>query len=151
MSNYYKNNKKEKTMIRKIAMLTMALFVVSVLSVFAQEGPGGPGGQRQTPEERMNAQIKTLTEKLTLNADQVKKIKELYTANNKEMEKVRAQMQEGGDREAVMQAMQKSRTEMNKKIEALLDAKQKEAYTKYLKEQEEERAKRMQQGPPPQQ
>jgi periplasmic protein CpxP/Spy len=135
-------------MIRKAATLSLVLFVLSVLSVYAQDGPGGPGGQRQTPEERMAAQIKTLTEKLTLTEDQVTKIKVLYTKNNEEMAKVREEMQAGGDREAMMAAMQKSRTELNKKIEALLDDKQKEAFAKYNKELDAERAKRQR---PPQQ
>lgn len=130
-------------MFRKVAMLSLMLFVVSVLSVYAQ---GQPGGQRLTPEERMAAQIKTLTEKLTLTADQVTKLKALYTKNNEETAKLREEG--GGDREAMMAAMQKSRTELNKKIEALLDTKQKEAFAKYNKEQDEARAKRPR---PPQQ
>jgi hypothetical protein len=110
----------------------------------------GQGGQRQTAEERMAATIKTLTEKLTLTADQVKKVTDLYKKNNEEMAKVREEMQAGGDRTAIMEAMNKSRAELNKKIEALLDAKQKEAFTKYNKEQEELRQQRMQQRPPQQ-
>lgn len=133
-------------MFRKIAMLSLVLFVLSVISVYAQGQ--GQGGQRMTPEERMAATIKTLTEKLTLTADQVKKVTDLYKKNNEEMAKVREEMQAGGDRQAMMDAMTKSRTELNKKIEALLDAKQKEAFTKYNKEQEELRAQRQR---PPQQ
>lgn len=132
-------------MIRKVAMLSLMLFVFAVLSVYAQ---GQPGGQRQTPEERMAAQIKTLTEKLTLTADQVTKIKLLYTKNNEEMAKVRDEMMGAGDREAMMAAMQKSRADLNKKIETLLDDKQKEAFAKYNKELDEARAKRQR---PPQQ
>ncbi len=130
-------------MFRKIAMFSLVLFILSVVSVYAQ----GFGGQRMTPEERMNAQIKTYTEKLTLTKDQAAKLKDILTKNNEEMAKVREQMQ-GGDRQAMMEAMQKNRTELNKKIEALLDAKQKEAFAKYLKEQEEMRAQRQR---PPQQ
>ena len=96
----------------------------------------------------MAQQVKTYTEKLTLNADQVKKLKDLLTKNNEEMAKVREQMQAGGDRTAMMEAMTKSRTELNKKIDALLDAKQKEAFAKYNKEQDELRAQRQR---PPQQ
>ena len=131
-------------MFRKIAMFSLVLFILSVVSVYAQ---GFGGQQRMTPEERMNAQIKTYTEKLTLTKDQAAKLKDILTKNNEEMAKVREQMQ-GGDRQAMMEAMQKNRTELNKKIEALLDAKQKEAFAKYLKEQEEMRAQRQR---PPQQ
>lgn len=132
-------------MYRKVAMLSLVLFVLSVLSVYAQ---GQPGGQRQTPEERMAAQIKTLTEKLTLTADQVTKIKALYVKNNEEMAKTREEMMGTGDREAMMAAMQKSRADLNKKIDTLLDDKQKEAFAKYNKEIDEARAKRQR---PPQQ
>jgi len=130
-------------MFRKIAMLTLVLFVLSVVSVLAQGQQ-----QRQTPEERMAAQLKTLTEKLTLTADQQTKVKDLIAKNNEEMAKVRAEMQAGGDRQAMMDAMTKSRADLNKKIDALLDAKQKEAFAKYNKEQEELRAQRQR---PPQQ
>jgi Spy/CpxP family protein refolding chaperone len=128
-------------MFRKIAMFSIVLFILSVISVYAQ-----PGGQRMTPEERMKATIKTLTEKLTLTPDQVKKVTDLYTKNNEEMTKVRESLQ--GDRTAMMEAMQKNRGELNKKIDALLDAKQKEAFIKYNKDLDAERANRQR---PPQQ
>lgn len=132
-------------MFRKIAIFSVALFLLSVLSVYAQ---GGPGGQRQTPEEMMKAAIKTLTEKLTLTPEQVKKITDLYTKNNEERAKMRESMMQGGDRQAMMEAFQKNRTELNKKIDTLLDEKQKEAFAKYLKE---EAAKRPNMQRPPQQ
>ncbi len=124
-------------MFRKIALFSLILFILSVISVYAQGGQ-----QRMTPEERMKATIKTLTEKLTLTEEQVKKVTEVYTKNNEEMAKMRESMQ--GDRTAMMEAMQKNRTELNKKIDALLDAKQKEAFVKYNKELEEARANRPQ-------
>ena len=91
----------------------------------------------------MKATIKTLTEKLTLTEDQVKKLTDLYTKNNEEMAKVRESMQ--GDMTGMRDAMTKNRTELNKKIDALLDAKQKEAFAKYNKEQDEARANRQRQ------
>lgn len=130
-------------MLRKISILSLAFLMLSFVVVSAQ----GMGGQRMTPEERMKATIKTLTEKLTLNEEQVKKVTDIYTKNNEEMAKMREQMQ-GGDRQAMMEVMQKNRAELNKKIEAVLDAKQKEAFAKYNKEQEELRAQRQR---PPQQ
>ena len=131
-------------MFRKIALFSLVLFLFSVVSVYAQQGMGG---QRMTAEERMAQQVKTLTEKLTLNAEQVKKVTDIIKKNNEELTKMREEMQ-GGDRQAMMEIMQKNRTELNKKIEALLDAKQKEAFAKYNKEQEELRAQRQR---PPQQ
>lgn len=143
MSNY-QTNKREKDMFRKIALFSLVLFIFSVVSMYAQQGMGG---QRMTAEERMAQQVKTLTEKLTLNEEQVKKVTDIIKKNNEEMAKVREEMQ-GGDRAAMMEVMQKNRAELNKKIDALLDAKQKEAFVKYNKEQEELRAQRQR---PPQQ
>jgi len=120
-------------MFRKIALFSLVLFILSVVSVYAQQGR-----QRLSPEEQAKATIKTLTEKLTLTEDQVKKLTDLLTKNNEEFAKIRESMQ--GDMAGMREARQKNQTELNKKIDALLDAKQKEAFVKYNKEQEEARA-----------
>lgn len=125
-------------MFRKIALFSLVLFILSVISVYAQQGR-----QRLSPEEQAKATIKTLTEKLTLTEDQVKKLSDILTKNNEEMAKLRESMQ--GDMSGMREVMTKNRAELNKKIETILDEKQKEAYAKYLKEQEEARANRQRQ------
>ena len=88
------------------------LFVISIMLVAsiafaaAQQGQGRGG----TPEERAKRQVDRLTELLTLNADQKKKIEAIEIDLNKQFQTKLQNAQGNADaRRAVMQEMQKAR------------------------------------------
>ena len=141
-------------------MKRILLITVLFLSVFSlaqaqrntgqrpsKSGEGGPG--RMDPAERIERQTQRLTEALTLNADQITKVKAIYTKNaeeqHKAFEKARSSG-EGFDREKMREQMKTSMTKQDNEIKALLTPEQKVKFEKFIKEREE-RMKNRQGGP----
>ncbi len=89
-----------------------------------------PGGGRMTPE----AQLKDLTEKLTLTAEQQPKVKAVLEERGKAMQEVRDLPQE--DRQAKMKSM---REDFTKKMKEILTADQ---FTKFEEIQKNQRGPR---------
>ena len=125
------------------------LFVLSIMFLatvtFATAQPGqGQGGQRQqmTPEERAKAETDRLEKLLTLKADQKTKIYAIEIELGKEMTKLRENNQ-GGDREAMREAMQKIRTKREAKYKEVLTADQ---FKKYQADNEQRQRERGQGG-----
>lgn len=111
----------------------IALFMLSFISfTIANAQP------RMDPKER----VKELTTRLKLTDKQAKQMEEIFTQQGDQMRE--AFQNAGGDREQMRETMMKLREEANKKIEKILDDKQKAEYKKYLEEQQ---ARRQQMGP----
>ena len=116
------------------------LLFATVAFANAQQGAGRTGGGRMmaAPEER----VKQLDEKVKLTDDQKTKATVVYTAAADEMKKMREEMQGGGDRQAMMEKMQKSRAELETKVNSVLNDEQKKTYKAMLDEQKAEMEKR---------
>lgn len=108
----------------------------------AQQG-GGQGGQRRmmaTPEDR----VKQLDEKVKLTDDQKTKATAVYTEAAEAQKKMREEMQGGGgDRQAMMEKMQKMSADVDTKINAFLTEDQKKAYKAWQDEVKAAREKMM--------
>lgn len=125
---------------KRLAIICGLLFT-AVTFASAQQGQGG--GQRRaqaTPEER----VKLLDEKVKLTDDQKTKATAVYTAALEDQKKMRDEMMAGGgDRQAMMEKMQKMRADIDAKITAILTEDQKKAYKTWQDEQKAEMEKRM--------
>lgn len=116
-------------------------FLLLATIFFASVAMAQPGGQRNfDPKEMAKRQTEELTKELGLNKDQAKKVLELNTKSMEKMSEMRGQMRDGGgDREAMLEKMQKSRDEQNAEMKKILTDDQYKKYEKYL---EERRARR---------
>jgi Spy/CpxP family protein refolding chaperone len=93
---------------------------------------------RMDPKER----VKELSKRLNLTEKQIKQIEDIFTQQSEAMQELFASS--GGDREFMRDEMMKLREETNKKVEKVLNEKQKVEYKKILEEQQ---ARRQQQRP----
>lgn len=127
---------------KKLLMICGLLFA-TVTFANAQQGGGRPGGGRMmaTPEER----VKQLDEKVKLTDDQKTKATAVYTAAADEMKKVRDEMMAGGggDRQAMMEKMQKMNADTDTKLNAIFTAEQKTAYKTWQDQVKADREKMM--------
>lgn len=105
--------------------LLVAFVVLTAVSAFGQP-------QRMSAEDR----TKKLTEQLTLNQDQAKKVLAIYKRSEEDIRKIFESAD--GDRESMRETMRAHREKVNKEIEALLTAEQKTKFEEIKK-----------QGPPP--
>jgi protein CpxP len=124
----------------KKLLIICGLLFTAVTFASAQQGQGGQGGgQRRmvTAEER----VKQLDEKVKLTDDQKTKATAVYTASMEDMKKAREEA--GGDRQAMMEKMQKMRADVDTKITALLTDDQKKAYKTWQDEEKAQMEKRM--------
>jgi periplasmic protein CpxP/Spy len=115
-------------------ILMVCCFVLGISAVSFAQGGGRP---RMSPEE----QAKGLQTQLKLTDDQTAKVTAIYQAQSKSMDSLRT-ANNGGDRQAMFQAMRPMMEASNTKIKAILTAEQKEAFDKM----QAERANRMRQG-----
>ncbi|MFD2720895.1 DUF4890 domain-containing protein [Hymenobacter monticola] len=92
------------------------------------QGPGrGYGRMQGSPEEMAKRQTERMTQELGLSADQATKVQQIMMARGQEMQSMRGQGQ-GGNREAMREQMQASRTKYDAQFKEVLTADQ---YTKY--------------------
>ncbi|WP_158795270.1 hypothetical protein [Pedobacter sp. L105] len=110
------------------------LFVICGLlfSVMTFAHAQGGGRMAGTPEERATKMTATLTDKLTLTADQQTKVKAILLDQNTQMAKAREAA--GDDRSAMRTKMMSLMDENNAKINALLTDDQKKAFSAYQDE-----------------
>jgi len=94
--------------------------------------------QQSTPEERATRQTERLTEKLSLNEDQKKKV---YDLNLKYAKKDKSQAKKG-DREQRREEFRKSEEQRSTELKALLTDDQQKKYDEYLKETQQRRKRR---------
>jgi len=142
-------------------MKRILLITVLFLSVFSlaqaqrntgqrpSKAGGGNGPGMMDPAERVERQTQRLSEALSLDADQIAKVKAIYTKNGEEQrkafEKAKAEGQEF-DREKMREQMKASMAKQDNEIKALLTPEQKVKFEQYLKDREE-RMKNRQGGP----
>jgi protein CpxP len=123
---------------KKLLMICGLLFATVT---FANAQQGGQRRMMATPEER----VKQLDEKVKLTDDQKTKATAVYTAAADEMKKVRDEMMAGGggDRQAMMEKMQKMNADTDTKLNAIFTAEQKTAYKTWQDEMKAAREKMM--------
>lgn len=119
---------------KTILSVFLSLFV---FVAFAQEQR-----QRATPEQMVERQVKTLTEKLALTAEQQEKIKTLSMARAEKMQEAR-QTRNQQQSDQIKQREQEYESELNK----VLTAEQKTKYEEYKKERMQNRGDGRRQGP----
>ena len=125
----------------KKLVLSLVLVAGLIFAANAQQG-GGQGGQRRaqaTPEER----VKQLDEKLKLNEEQQVKARAVYAEAAEAQKKMREEMQGGGDRQAMMEKMQKMTADTDKKLNEMLTADQQKTYKTWQDEVKAAREKMM--------
>jgi hypothetical protein len=120
-------------------LLLIALFLTMVVgSGFAQP--------QRDPAAQLQREIEGLTTALGLSAEDVAKVTPIVTEGMKKQTEMFTKMRESGsmDREKMMEERTKLQTETDKALKAVLSADQGVKLDAYRKQQEEERAKRMQ-------
>ena len=124
---------------KRLVMLVLVA-VMAVGSCLAQ-----PGGN---PEERLKREVDGLTTALSLTKDQVAKVTTIVTDAQKKQMDMFQKMRDGGnmDRDQMRSEMNKMRAETDKQLKAALTAEQAPKLDAFRKQQDEERAKRMQQN-----
>lgn len=138
----------------RISFLLMAMILVFSVSCDKikqkmqpeqqQMSPGGMGGPGNfDPAAFVDRQMEELKTGLQLTDEQEKQVREIIVAGFETMQKAREGMQEGGDREAMREKMQKMREEQTAKIKAVLSEEQ---FAKYEQIQAERRERMRQNG-----
>lgn len=118
------------------------LFVICGLlfSVITFANAQGGGRMAGTPEERATKMTATLTDKLTLTADQQTQVKAILLDQNTQAAKAREAA--GDDRAAMRTKMMSLMEDSNTKINALLTDDQKKAFASYQEERKAAMQKR---------
>jgi len=132
-------------------LIIAALLVVSV-SAFAQEQAkpeGKPKREKQTPEQRSQAQLDKLTKELTLNPQQQEQIKPILAEQNAKLEAFRAERMGGNakelsasERDALRTKRQEDKKATDAKLQTILTPEQ----FKKMKEIEKANMDRMREG-----
>lgn len=130
----------------KKLLLVLFLFGLQAAVLFAQDdmpqgGPGGGPGQ-QSPKER----VKDLKTKLKLTDDQAAKIETIFTKEQKKMQSMFENRNEGGDFETMRKTMDAVQDSSTAAINKILTAAQIPLYKKILDDKKKEMEKM---GPPP--
>ena len=120
---------------KKLLIICGLLFSVVT---FANAQQGGGRMAPATPEER----VKQLDEKVKLNDEQKTKATAVYAEAADAQKKMREEMQ-GGDRQAMMEKMQKMNADIDTKLNAILTADQQKAYKTWQDEVKAAREKAM--------
>lgn len=124
---------KIKNNMKKLLIICGLLF--SVVTFANAQGRMAPA----TPEER----VKQLDEKVKLNDEQKTKATAVYAEAAEAQKKMREEMQGGGDRQAMMEKMQKMNADTDTKLNAILTADQQKAYKTWQDEVKAAREKAM--------
>jgi len=99
----------------------------------------GYGRMQGSPDEMAKRQADRLTTELGLTADQTTKVQAILLARTQEMQAMRGQARDGGDRSQMREQMQANRAKYDAQFKAVLTPDQ---YTKYIAMQ----AERMERG-----
>jgi Spy/CpxP family protein refolding chaperone len=116
---------------RILVVLSAAAFILYANSVFAQEGRGQ--ARQVKPQDKVQSRVDQLTTQLNLTAEQQVKVKDIFTAELKQIQDLR---QSSGNMswQELKPKTKEIRTEANKKILDILTPEQKEEY-KQLRQQ----------------
>ena len=88
----------------------------------------GYGRMQGTPDEMAKRQTERLTKELGLNADQSTKVQAIMLARTQEMQAMRGQARDGGNRDQMREQMQANRAKYDAQFKEVLTADQ---YTKF--------------------
>lgn len=121
-------------------MKKLLIFCGLLFGVMTFAHAQGGGRMMGTPEERATKTTATLTEKLTLTADQQPKVKAILLDQANQVQKAREEA--GDDRKAMREKMMSMMQESNGKINALLTDDQKKAFAAYQEERKAAMEKR---------
>lgn len=91
-------------------------------------GHGGKGRQQGTPEEMATRQSQRLNKELGLNADQTAKVQQILLARGQEMQTMRGQGKDAGNRDQMRETMKANHIKYDEQFKAVFTADQ---YTKY--------------------
>lgn len=127
-------------------MKKLALFIVLLLGVSAMWAQPQQGRQRMSIEDRQAQELKNLKEKLELNKEQEKSVISFQKAFAKEVNTLRSQMSQGGDRGAMREKMTTLRKKFDADVRTILNDEQKVKYDALLKKREAQMQQRQGQG-----
>ena len=123
---------------KKLLFPLLAVFALSIGAATAQtsrpDSPSagaidGRGGRMQgSPDEMAKRQADRLTKELSLTADQSTKVQAILLARTQEMQAMRGQARDGGNREQMREQMQTNRAKYDAQFKEILTADQ---YTKF--------------------
>ena len=122
----------------KNSLLTLlAAFALTAGTAAAQTAarPDSPGagaidGRMQgSPEEMAKRQTERMTQELGLSADQVGRVQQIITARGQEMQTLRSQARDAGNRDQMREQMQASRAKYDAQFKEVLTADQFAKYT----------------------
>lgn len=113
-----------------LRILSLALALGGASAVAQAQGGGGGGGGRggMSMEDRKAKMF----EGITLTADQKTKIDTVMAQTAKKQQEMRASMQGGGDRQAMMEQMRTLNADQTKEIKAVLTAEQQPIFDKNM-------------------
>lgn len=117
--------------------LSTFIFFLSFQALQAQPPGRGRGG---TPEERVDRQVKSMSEQLTLSEAQAGKVKEVLLTYSNKMSDLRKEAD--GDWTGMREKMGELRTEQNEELKKYLTEEQYTNWEKYQAEQRERRGDR---------
>ena len=118
--------------------LVLSLMLVAGFA-FASNAQQGGRAPQATPAEK----VKQLDEKVKLNDEQKAKAATVYAEAAEAQKKMREEMQGGGDRQGMMEKMQKMNADTDKKLNEMLTADQQKAYKTWQDEVKAAREKMM--------
>lgn len=132
-----------KALIRPAIVMTM---LIMALNVSAQPPQGRGGRQQMTHEERAKQRVEQLKNDLALNEVQEKQVYDLQMRMSAEMDAMRNQGQRM-DREQMMAAMEKRRSEESAAMQQILTKEQFEKWQTIESERQSKRGGRNQEAP----
>ena len=124
-------------MIMKSVLRTISVVILSFIAVsaFSQQR----GMRNMDPEESSKMQLATMKEIIEINDKEAEKVQEVFLKYAKERQKLFEGMQEGGDREAMREKMQKMATKMSAELEKIIGKERNKTYTDELAKRRAER------------
>jgi hypothetical protein len=124
-----------------LMIIALAFGMVSFASAQQRAGNRQGGGRMQANSEE---RVKQLDDKLKLSEEQKVKAQIVYTEAIELQKKMREEMMSGGgDRQAMMEKMQKMNADVDSKINAFLTDEQKKAYKAWQDQVKADRKKMM--------
>ena len=143
------------TKIKSLRKFTTVLMITMLTGSFAMAQPGGQKGPPEVPSDKqITKMVKDLDKELDLSDEQGTQVSELYLAH---FDKVEAKME--SSKRPGRQEMETLNSDLETKVNAVLDEDQQKLYTAWLKKQEQKRSSQRaqnggqrpqggQQGPP---
>lgn len=126
---------------KKLLFPLLAVFALAVGTAAAQttlpdaSAMQGRGGRMQgSPDEMAKRQADRMTRELSLTADQTTKVQAILLARTQDMQAMRGQARDGGDRSQMREQMQAGHAKYDAQFKAVLTPDQ---YTKYTAMQAE--------------